>query len=44
MSSKNSWESMIDDAGSLISCIVWGFAIALLGLPAVAFILIKMFG
>ena len=44
MSEKNSWESMISDVGSVINGIVWGFAIALLGLPALAFILIKLFG
>ena len=44
MSNKNSWESMVSDVGSIISSIVWGFVIALVGLPALAFILIILFG
>ena len=44
MSNKNSWESMVSDVGSIVSSIVWGFVIALIGLPALAFILIKLFG
>ena len=44
MSEKNSWESMVSDVGSVVSSIVWGIVIALVGLPALAFILIKLFG
>jgi len=44
MSEKNSWESMVGDVGSVVSSIVWGFVLALLGLPALAFILITLFG
>ena len=37
MSEKNSWESMVSDVGSVVSSIVWGIVIALVGLPALAF-------
>ena len=44
MTEKNSWESMISDVGSIVNSIIWGFIIAVVSLPALIFIFIKLFG
>ena len=44
MSDKNSWESASESVGSLITGVLGGIVMVLIGLPLLLFGLIKLFG